>query len=261
MIELGLSTSKFNQKTVEELAFYVYALFDPSHPRLPFYIGKGSGNRVFSHAIGCEEQNTRYEPLSTKFEEIKRIIESGNAVIHKIIRYGLSEDEAFKVEAALIDLVNHIEPDTLTNEISGQGVALGIYDANDLAITLNAEKLLPAEDDALLIIKIERQWTSLLAHRNSPQSITDLQIYNVMKGDWKLNITRAARANCILAVARGLVRAAFEPSPWVMAPNSSGRKMMIGPMTVSARQKQFNGKSVAHLFKRGAAFPIRYVNC
>jgi hypothetical protein len=41
---------KFDALAQAKLGFYVYALFDPEHPTVPFYIGKGQGDRVFDHA-------------------------------------------------------------------------------------------------------------------------------------------------------------------------------------------------------------------
>lgn len=39
----------FKASVIEELKYYVYALVNPLDNRI-FYIGKGSGNRVFMHA-------------------------------------------------------------------------------------------------------------------------------------------------------------------------------------------------------------------
>ena len=43
---------KFAREVVEKLDNYVYRLVDP-RTGLTFYVGKGSGNRVFDHAAGA----------------------------------------------------------------------------------------------------------------------------------------------------------------------------------------------------------------
>src|SRR5690554_3327341 len=91
----------FDQLTSEKLGYYVYALINPNDNR-PFYIGKGIGNRVFNHQ-NCAIKDD-YSNL--KLDTIREIIESGKKVEHIIIRHGLTEKEAFEVEASLIDFGN-----------------------------------------------------------------------------------------------------------------------------------------------------------
>lgn len=247
----------FDVKAQERLGYYVYGLFDSGAPDLPFYIGKGSGNRVFSHANGEPVTQTEDDPLSPKLKLISEIKGSDREVHHKIIRFGLSKDEAFKIEAALIDLVNHIKPDTLKNEISGQGVSEGFYDANDLATSLCAAEL--ATDLPLLVIKIERRWSELVKKYGTGFSVPRDAIYDAIKGDWKLNTVRAQRASCVLAVARGIVRAAFVPSGWTDS-GFENRKKMTGEL-YSTEFELLTGTSVAHLFERGSQNPVRYLRC
>jgi len=49
--------TKFNPETIEAIGSYVYALVDPrkpaTDPRRLFYVGKGIGNRCFSHATAA----------------------------------------------------------------------------------------------------------------------------------------------------------------------------------------------------------------
>lgn len=247
----------FDVKAQEKLGYYVYGLFDSAEPGWPFYIGKGCGNRVFSHAGGEAIEENDDDPLSQKLQHIRDIKSSGRTVLHKIIRFGLSEDEAFKVEAALIDLVNHIKPDTLKNQISGQGIAEGFYDANDLATALCAKDL--ESDLPLLVIKIERRWSELVAKHGSASSVPLSATYDATKGDWRVNIVRARRAECVLAVARGLVRAVFVPSGWSDA-GYEKRKVMNG-QNDSTKYQHLVGTSVAHLFERGSQNPVCYLRC
>ena len=61
----------FDAKRQEKLRYYVYGLFHPDEPNWPFYIGKGSGNRVFSHAAGqLQEEEFSTDSLSAKAEVI-----------------------------------------------------------------------------------------------------------------------------------------------------------------------------------------------
>lgn len=247
----------FDTKAQERLGYYVYALFGPNQPALPFYIGKGRGNRVFAHALGESFEAEDGEPLSAKLEAIRNIRQCGASVIHKIVRFGLSEEEALKIEAALIDMVNHIAPDTLTNEISGQGVAEGFYDTNDLVLALCAKEL--STELPVLIIKIERHWSRLMKEYGSAAAIPLDQIYEATKGDWRLCIDRAKQAACVLSVARGLVRAVIVPDGWVDA-GYENRKVMTGSGDAS-RYADFVGTSVAYVFGRGNQNPIRYLRC
>lgn len=168
----------FSQSAIEALGFYVYALFDPEAPNIPFYIGKGCGNRVYDHIGGQPLRVFSDEPMSLKHERIATI--GRDRVLHRILRWKLSEAEALKIEATLIDVVNLMQPGQLANAVSGHGEAEGVYDTQDLQVALNAEEL--ATDEPVLIIKIERRWTELLGLTRSPASITRSELYQAVQG-------------------------------------------------------------------------------
>lgn len=250
----------FDQATTEKIKYYVYALFDPDQPRIPFYIGKGKENRVFSHAR-AELNEVDGETLPLKLETIKAIKDRGRRARHVIVQYGLSEPEALLVESALIDMVNHVLPDTLTNIISGHGSAENFIDADDLARDFSAMPIQCAAD-CLLLIKIERRWAELLGRYESISLIPASEIYAATRGSWKINVKRASQAKYVLAVARGLVRGVYKINNWKDDPNSPGRKKFDGDDISDTQEGQaFINGSVATFFTRGAQSPIRYICC
>jgi hypothetical protein len=85
---------------MEKLGWYVYRLIDPRNGET-FYVGKGKGNRVFSHAYA--EGGLEGDPLDNKLQRIRQIRVAGFEVAHVIHRHGMSERTALDVEAALID--------------------------------------------------------------------------------------------------------------------------------------------------------------
>ncbi len=211
----------FGQRAVETLGACVYALFDPRDSRLPFYVAKGRGNRVFDHARGAIAEDERAQ-RSEKLRQIRDIHASGLPVDHKILRFGLSDDEALRLEATLIDLVNFVQPDRLTNIVSGQGVAEGFFDARDLATSLAADPL-DCGETKVLLVKIERRWTALLQKHGAASDVPDSEVFDATRGDWKISLDRAATVEYVLAVARGLVRGVYAPAKWVDA-GYEGRK-------------------------------------
>lgn len=77
------------------VSYYIYALKDPrANPVLPFYIGKGTGNRAWEHTINVDE--------TRKGLRIKEIMDAGFEVVTTKMADGLTEEQALKLEAELI---------------------------------------------------------------------------------------------------------------------------------------------------------------
>ena len=89
---------KFSKNTIESIGYYVYGLRKPGTKEY-FYIGKGRGNRVFAHL----NQKTKRLDHNPKFDLIQRLKKSGGPEVD-IIRHNLSEEQAFRIESALIDV-------------------------------------------------------------------------------------------------------------------------------------------------------------
>ena len=81
------------------VGYYVYRLVDP-RTKQTFYVGKGRGNRLFQHV---SEALAKEDHTTLKLDRIREIKKEGFEVGHVVHRHGLSEKEAFEVEAALID--------------------------------------------------------------------------------------------------------------------------------------------------------------
>ena len=95
-------------EAAEQLGYYVYLYIDPRTGR-PFYIGKGTGARALSHLTETGE--------SEKNEIIQQIRAQGLEPQIEILRYGLTENEALLLEAALIDFAG---VDHLANRVRGE---------------------------------------------------------------------------------------------------------------------------------------------
>lgn len=246
-------TKEFPSNIIQKLDYYVYIYSDPQ-TKIPFYIGKGKGNRCFDHLF--------QEDGSDKTNKIKEIQGRGEDPVIEILVHGVDEETALKVEAAAIDLIG-IE--NLTNIQKGHHSALyGRIDVDDLCRRFNREEIL--KDDIvenIILIRINHYYYGM----------SEMDLYDLTRRSWKVNLNRAKQAEYAFAVYQGLIMEVYKIVAWFPAhstfnglPCSKERKMadqgryeFVAQIAEEAIRAKYIGKSVSKFYKKGEQNPIKYV--
>ena len=194
----------FSEKTLSAInGYYVYALIDPRSNDV-FYIGKGTGNRVFSHEAEIEKSS---ETEKEKIRKIRDIESNGFSVKRVMINWGLSEQEAFAAEASLINLFNVISDVRLTNIVAGHHVHESLT-VEAFELRYGAESLKPEEiKHNILVIKINKLYR---------KNMSNYEIYDAVRGMWRvsLNSIKLKKIRYVFAVYNGLIVGVYKPDEW-----------------------------------------------
>ena len=258
----------FSEKSLLALGdYYVYGLVDPRNNRF-FYIGKGTGNRVFEH-----EQESESSPGSEKLKlkTISEIKAAGMDVRKVIIHCGLTEAEAFSAEAALINAFNYISDMKLTNIVSGHH--------SEEAISVEGfERIHGAEEldeecirHRILVIKINK-----LYQRNMDSKA----LYDSVRGVWRASKEKVQSIDYVFGVYNSLIVAVYKPTEWfvckdakdllprqdiVLTPKTENRVFFIDEnfeqgLPMDENEKFYYGKTIAGLkLNQSAQNPITYL--
>lgn len=244
----------FDEKTKQNLKYYVYLLIDPI-TGTPFYVGKGKDDRVFDH-LKCALEMER---LSDKYDRIREIENVNKKVEHIIVRHGLSEKEAFEIEASLIDVLDFLKSG-LTNMIGGQrSIEKGLMSSDEIRRLYNALPLDEIPSDTIIIN----------INKNYKRGNTEDAIYSATKEIWTIDKSRIPNLKFVLSEYRGLIVEAFQVDRWYEKErgfNLGSKKYgqtkigygfdgQIAPFEI--RSKYLN-KSISHIKTRGSATVIRY---
>src|ERR1039458_5266860 len=187
---------QFSELVTQKLGHYVYRLIDP-RSGTTLYVGRGQGNRVFSHAAGQEKTTKPEENEALKLKTIRAIINAGFKVEHVIHRHGMDEDTAKEVEAALIDAYPG-----LTNLQGGYETGRGVRHADEIINRYEPPEAV-FQDKVMLI--------------NVNKSSEDQDLYDAVRYAWKVSCERAEKCEYVLAVRRGLIIGVFKAEKWLRA--------------------------------------------
>ena len=235
---------KITSEIAAKLKNYVYVYSDPRNGK-PFYIGKGRGNRVFSHLDDTSE--------TAKVAAIASIKESGKEPRIDILRYGLTENEALLVEAAAIDLIGISK---LSNRVAGHhSASFGRIGTRVLIPMLRAKR-----------VKVHHKAILITINQLFRSDMSPVELYEATRGIWKLG-PRREKAEYAFAVYQGIVQEVYRIKAWHRAGTltyrtrdtkgfkSSGRWEFEGTPAHDIRARYID-KSVGP----GGQNPIRYEN-
>lgn len=240
--------NSFSPLVKEKLAYYVYRLIDPRNNQT-FYIGKGIGDRIFSHELEAR----RSKKSSPKLDRIREIINSGLQIKHIIHRHGLTEEQAFHVEAALIDMYHtdgyreHGDLQTDNHMAGHHSRDIGVRDVSEAIASYEAEQA-DIRDEAVLI-NINQKYRS---------GMTDAELYDATRKCWRCSPLKY-KATHAYAVKEGLIKAVYQIREWYPSVEMPGRWEFNGLLDVAMTRRYLN-KSVRMHMRRGNQNPIRWIN-
>ena len=223
--------------------YYVYRLVDPRTFQT-FYVGKGKGTRVFDHVSEVKKLLSKDEDLiSLKAQQIADILATGKQVITIIHRRGLTERQAFEVEAALIDAYPG-----LTNIQSGHDTDRGAITVEDLYDAINMKEYDEPDEDYIII-------------KTTPNAINaNGSLYEATRRSWSNSLNHAKHYKYVLSVVYGVVREVYKVSDGGWYQYSNDRIAFEGePVSSIDKMASLKGHKIPAKYRqKGAAAPFLY---
>jgi hypothetical protein len=234
---------RFSTAVCERIQFYVYVLRDPRDCSI-FYVGKGTGNRVFEHADEAIDS-----PKATdKLDRIRAIHAERLLVEYQIVRHGMTEEQAFEVESALIDWIG----------IGGLANAVVGHHANNRGM-MSVDEIIAVYDARPVTIDVPAFIVTV--NRKFERGVQDERLYEISRGNWVMGPRREQAKYCISAY-RGLVRAVYRVESWEPVPPKPGaRPRWRFHGTVADELRHLIGGDITAILGPSSQNPVRYVNC
>jgi hypothetical protein len=227
-------------EVAEALKSYVYVLLDPvgAEPPVPFYVGKGIGARAVSHLyigdLKAELSGEDHRTRSATQKRIRKIRAAGAEPEVDIVRHGLTEDQAFMIEAALIATL----PD-LTNAVGGHDHDRGRAPLDEV-ITRYGAPVLDGSEPPAVLIRLGR-WTDekdrmegnrWRVGKGWRRGVSDAELHDSVRAWWRLSPRSIERRGVHHAVAvhEGVTRAVLEIDAESWTSRDDGRWLFAGKL-------------------------------
>jgi len=238
---------KLSTEILKEMKYYVYLLSDPIDNEI-FYVGKGKGNRVFSHLSDKKE--------NPKTRKIKEIRSKGREPKIEFLVHGVEDELTIKkIEAAIIDLIGK---NKLTNQVGGYGSSFfGRMDLEQIKSKYASKKAEITEK--VLLIKL----TDSFRYNMDP-----MDLYDYTRGIWIVGKKRE-EVDYVFAVYDGIIQETYNVLKWFKGGKTFSNRVdidawkkrqrweFIGSISEKMRKK-YRYKSVEHYCSLGNRNPIRY---
>ena len=272
-------TKKYSLRpeTIEKLKHYVYLLRDPKK-NVVFYVGKGKGGRCLQHLKEAEDNPSQ----NNKIKEINNLLKKYKKVKIDILRHGLSEEDALKIESSVIDTLGL---ENLKNENRGHGA--GIMDLEELELKYEAEEL-KKEDikEKIMICIVKPSWYNRKKKLYAEKPELTKKFLDDYKGfAWRVDLERANKCKYVFDVSSRLIREIYEVKEWKKMnkeiyegemkeyvdhgflgergdwKNVRKRKYFEGKVAPKEIRKKYLHKRVpSHILAEKQQNPIKYVN-
>jgi len=182
---------RFPSNIHRELKNYIYAYYDPTDStNLPFYVGRGVGNRAFSHLK--ESHNPEVQKILNKLEDL------GTKPKIKIIMHGLNADQAKVGETAAIALLGK---DNLANLVKGSRSGFTNASPREIIDHYNAKDV-TIKHKVIMIIR--NPWNP---------DLPEYEHYDRTRSAWRLG-NKKDQAEYAFLVHQGIVKRIYSIAAW-----------------------------------------------
>lgn len=228
----------FESSKEDNTNYYVYALCDNG---IPFYVGKGIGTRCLAHEQSLDELVKDYKEESSfqteeEFDNLKDKLRKEITMKLKkiedarskdsfdiiIIKYGLTEHEAFMVESSVINAMKFCGIE-LTNIVNGhtsfkeretgaptkarfiaemlKDCCPRIVNLNTISEHLTKNGSFNCENDDIAFINYNKYY---------PYCKTNIDTWDAVRGCWRSDEKKARRVKYIFAMHNNIIKGIFK---------------------------------------------------
>lgn len=125
------------------------------------------------------------------------------------------------------------------------------------------------EDNILVREDITENVIAIKINQAYRENMTELELYEVTRGYWKVNVKKAEKADYVFSVYKGMIKEVYKVKEWLPAgmilrptlPDAetpADRFEFVGEIAEENIRDKYIEKSIANLYRKGESNPIKY---